>query len=203
MGSVVIHTRKKKVVKSKFKKNKKVAKLKAQNDDLLEEVKIIILDKLKLACNAQKSWEGLSKFLNKNGHSVGTLRGEVLYYVNSTCGTYLREPKRIIVKSEPVERPTKKNTAAKSAKKEPVKKREKDKFYSSPAWRMLRYQAIKRDGATCQLCGRTRKHGVVLHVDHIKPRSTHPKLELDLHNLQTLCEDCNMGKGNGDEIDWR
>ena len=40
-------------------------------------------------------------------------------------------------------------------------------------------------------------------VDHIKPRSRYPALELTLTNLQVLCNDCNMGKSNDDETDFR
>lgn len=42
-----------------------------------------------------------------------------------------------------------------------------------------------------------------MHVDHIKPRSKYPALELVLSNLQVLCEDCNLGKLAHDETDWR
>ena len=53
-------------------------------------------------------------------------------------------------------------------------------------------------------CGRSKKiHGIVIHVDHIKPRSIYPDLALTYDNLQLLCEDCNLGKGNKCEIDWR
>ena len=40
-------------------------------------------------------------------------------------------------------------------------------------------------------------------VDHIKPRSRFPGLELDPDNLQILCSDCNMGKSNDDCTDFR
>jgi 5-methylcytosine-specific restriction endonuclease McrA len=43
----------------------------------------------------------------------------------------------------------------------------------------------------------------VIHVDHIIPRSKAPALALVVDNLQPLCEDCNMGKGNRDSIRWR
>jgi len=46
-------------------------------------------------------------------------------------------------------------------------------------------------------------HGIVIHVDHIKPRSRYPELSLEIENLQVLCEDCNMGKSNVFETDWR
>lgn len=77
-------------------------------------------------------------------------------------------------------------------------------FYSSDAWRALRFQALKSSDGCCCLCGRSnRGHGIILHVDHIKPRSRFPALALTLSNLQVLCEDCNMGKGNRDDTDWR
>jgi len=78
-----------------------------------------------------------------------------------------------------------------------------DHFYQSRQWRQLRYKALKRDGARCVLCGRTRAHGVTIHVDHIEPRSKRPDLELVLSNLQVMCEDCNRGKSNLDNTDWR
>ncbi|EIW6162743.1 HNH endonuclease [Salmonella enterica subsp. enterica serovar Saintpaul] len=78
-----------------------------------------------------------------------------------------------------------------------------DEFYRSPEWRALRYQALVKYGAVCACCGRSAKHGLVMHVDHIKPRSKFPELALDINNLQILCEDCNIAKSNTDEIKWR
>lgn len=69
-------------------------------------------------------------------------------------------------------------------------------FYSSRAWKILRYQAFEKHGNKCQCCGTSPSLGAVLHVDHIKPKSTHPHLALDLNNLQILCSDCNIGKIN-------
>lgn len=46
----------------------------------------------------------------------------------------------------------------------------------------------------CVRCGRGKEDGVKLHVDHIVPVSRGGKSVMD--NLQTLCEDCNYGKGN-------
>lgn len=78
------------------------------------------------------------------------------------------------------------------------------KFYSSDEWRRLRYRVIVKYGSKCHACGRSPKeHGVVIHVDHIKPRSKFPQLELCFENLQILCEDCNLGKLNKDQTDWR
>lgn len=76
-------------------------------------------------------------------------------------------------------------------------------FYHTREWLQLRYRVLQRRGATCEACGSTRTHGVRIHVDHIKPRSKFPALELDENNLQVLCEPCNIGKSNKDSTDWR
>lgn len=76
-------------------------------------------------------------------------------------------------------------------------------FYLSKDWRYVRYEALKRSRGVCELCGTAPTPGKPLHVDHIKPRSKYPELEFEISNLQILCDDCNLGKGNRDEIDWR
>jgi 5-methylcytosine-specific restriction endonuclease McrA len=89
-------------------------------------------------------------------------------------------------------------------KKRKKKKRINHKqFYKSMEWRKVRYQALLQNGNRCQCCGRGPKEGVVLHVDHIKPRKKYPELKFDINNLQILCEDCNIGKMAHDETDWR
>jgi len=42
---------------------------------------------------------------------------------------------------------------------------------------------------------------VILHVDHILPRSKGGKDEMI--NFQTLCDKCNLGKSNTDKTDLR
>ena len=76
-------------------------------------------------------------------------------------------------------------------------------FYQSIEWRELRVKALVKYGRKCCLCGRGIEHGVILHVDHIKPKSKYPHLSLRLDNLQILCEDCNLGKSNKYEEQWR
>lgn len=76
-------------------------------------------------------------------------------------------------------------------------------LYKSPQWRALRYEVLREQNGCCQLCGRKRKDGVILHVDHIIPLSKDWSKRLDKKNLQVLCEECNLGKSNTDEIDWR
>lgn len=64
-----------------------------------------------------------------------------------------------------------------------------------PGWR-LRFLVIRRDRFSCRSCGRTPAldPGVMLHVDHVIPWSKGG--ETTMENLQTLCEECNIGKGD-------
>lgn len=78
-----------------------------------------------------------------------------------------------------------------------------DGFYDSPGWISLRYEALKASAGRCAACGSRPTENNPLHVDHIKPRSLHPELQLVLSNLQVLCKQCNLGKSNKDETDWR
>lgn len=58
----------------------------------------------------------------------------------------------------------------------------------------LRFEIFKRDNYRCKICGRSQNEGAKLHVDHIIPVSKGGKT---LHgNLQTLCENCNLGKSD-------
>jgi len=75
-----------------------------------------------------------------------------------------------------------------------------DGFYVSRKWLVVRYKTLIKHGHMCQLCGSIEKP---MHVDHIKPRSLYPNLEVDENNLQVLCKLCNLGKGNSDETDFR
>ena len=62
----------------------------------------------------------------------------------------------------------------------------------------LRYKILCRDGFRCVICGASASDGVKLHVDHIIPVSKGGKTEAS--NLRTLCERCNLGKG--DKIEY-
>jgi 5-methylcytosine-specific restriction endonuclease McrA len=86
---------------------------------------------------------------------------------------------------------------------------EKEAFYKSWDWRELRMQVLKMQGRICQCCGATPAakdmagNPVRLCVDHIKPLSKFWHLRLDRSNLQILCDECNQGKGNWDQTDFR
>lgn len=61
-----------------------------------------------------------------------------------------------------------------------------------PISKKLRFEIFKRDGFTCQYCGKM-SPDVVLEVDHIKPVASGGKNEM--LNLVTACLSCNRGKG--------
>ena len=90
----------------------------------------------------------------------------------------------------------------KPKKRKPRQFVQTDGFLKSADWRRLRYLALKQADGRCTACGASAKDGVSLHVDHIKPRYSHPELALCMDNLQILCEDCNLGKGAWDQTEW-
>ena len=60
----------------------------------------------------------------------------------------------------------------------------------------LRFKVLKRDNFSCVQCGASpaKNPEIVLHIDHIKPWSKGGETEIS--NLQTLCQNCNLGKSN-------
>jgi hypothetical protein len=58
----------------------------------------------------------------------------------------------------------------------------------------VRSKVLARDSYRCRHCGISTALGAVLHIDHIIPISKGGTS--DLGNLQTLCQDCNLGKSN-------
>jgi 5-methylcytosine-specific restriction endonuclease McrA len=65
----------------------------------------------------------------------------------------------------------------------------------------IRWQVFQRDNWKCVSCGRNSQNDVILHVDHIIPRSRGGSDSLE--NYQTLCHLCNIGKSNKDTTDLR
>lgn len=97
-----------------------------------------------------------------------------------------------------------KNRGKNKAKRQIVSKSADSDFYESREWWTLRARVIASYKAMCMMCGRNPvEDGIKLHVDHIKPRSKYPELSLDFNNMQLLCHECNIGKGNKDDTDWR
>lgn len=76
----------------------------------------------------------------------------------------------------------------------PTRTSSRTKSPREPIPARTRFEVFKRDGFRCQFCGRAQADGVKLHVDHIVPVSEGGTNEIE--NLQTLCEECNLGKGS-------
>lgn len=64
----------------------------------------------------------------------------------------------------------------------------------------LRFRVLERD-RRCLLCGATPETPAKLHVDHRVPFSQGGRTVEN--NLQVLCGDCNIGKGNRSSVDFR
>lgn len=60
----------------------------------------------------------------------------------------------------------------------------------------IRLEVLSRDKFRCVFCGKSPATdiGTKLHIDHIVPFASGGKSVLE--NLQTLCEECNLGKSN-------
>lgn len=59
-----------------------------------------------------------------------------------------------------------------------------------------RFRVLKRDNFSCVKCGASpaKDQKVILNIDHIEPWSKGGITEIS--NLQTLCQNCNLGKSN-------
>jgi hypothetical protein len=77
----------------------------------------------------------------------------------------------------------------------PLKETKRERSEREKMTASLRFSILERDRFTCKACGRSPSLGdnVKLHVDHIIPIEEGGKTEES--NLQTLCQDCNLGKG--------
>jgi hypothetical protein len=64
----------------------------------------------------------------------------------------------------------------------------------------VRLKVLNRDNFCCVFCGKSpaTNFGTKLHIDHIKPFSKGGTSVFE--NLQTLCEECNLGKSNNEKI---
>src|SRR4051794_21510873 len=61
-----------------------------------------------------------------------------------------------------------------------------DDFYNSTPWRKLR-KAHKVEFPLCADCLKEGRDTAAQQTHHLKDRATHPDLELDWDNLQSLC----------------
>jgi len=72
-------------------------------------------------------------------------------------------------------------------------KLERMRQYSKKRRLKLRVEVFTRDNFSCVICGR-KPPQITLEIDHKYPKSK--KGLNDINNYQTLCKDCNVGKGD-------
>ena len=131
--------------------------------------------------------KGISKFsLHAYERRFGSWRKALEFFVAYMSG------------EQEVERPT---DCEDSVKKNPVvlKAESKNEFVHKTKRDIglrTRFLVMKRDNFKCCMCGRSpaTTHGLELQIDHIIPWAKGGETVID--NLQTLCSDCNYGKGN-------
>jgi len=75
---------------------------------------------------------------------------------------------------------------------------ERQTFYTSSEWLILRKNVIAKQGRVCATCRKYIRDEADITIDHIRPRSKHPHLSLIEENLQVLCRSCNSAKGATD-----
>jgi 5-methylcytosine-specific restriction endonuclease McrA len=156
-----------------------------------------------LACRKSKNAGGWVELANACGAENITTRSEAREFLRHKfkhhgCPSDLK--KRLL---EYDFQPKVKTLAVKPKPKQNHNDVKSVSFLETYQWRRLRMEALKKYGPKCMCCGATPKDGAVMNVDHIKPRKLFPELALDLGNLQILCHECNHGKGNWDQTDWR
>ena len=88
--------------------------------------------------------------------------------------------------NRPKEKPVKKRKPKAAPKKKAGKAAKRNKVTKT-----IRFEVFKRDGFTCQYCGKA-PPGAVLEVDHIDPHSKGG--DDGIENYTTSCFDCNRGK---------
>ncbi len=102
---------------------------------------------------------------------------------------------KVLVDEEQLHEVNKTKTARHNAGEKPIPK---ERSRNVPL--KVRLAVLKRDRFRCVLCGRSpaTHSGVTLHLDHKIPYSDGG--ETTQENLQTLCQDCNWGKGNNTNL---
>lgn len=76
-----------------------------------------------------------------------------------------------------------------------MQRKQADPFYLSKAWRTVRAEALRRDHGMCVRCMERFMNGgekprLAVMVHHKKSRKEYPELELELDNLESLCDIC-------------
>lgn len=64
------------------------------------------------------------------------------------------------------------------------------KWYKTQRWRSLRWDVLRRDRFTCQMCNKIAEDSSQLVADHVQPHRGDALLFWNRDNLQCLCASC-------------
>ncbi|MFC1938609.1 HNH endonuclease [Chloroflexota bacterium] len=82
------------------------------------------------------------------------------------------------------------------AQERKIRIEEQRQFYTSAEWNNIRKLVIEEGGRVCVLCHKYIENEKDITVDHKKPRSKYPELQLSRDNLRILCRSCTSKKGD-------
>lgn len=160
-----------------------------------------------------KWYGGPEEFIEKNCAFIGLRQPFTRPYDYEQCELILKDGVNRLSREKPPKRiPRSKSKKCKFPKPTWSKKSVPDygklrEYLATPdgalKWQQVRFEALRASNGVCCLCGATPSSGTTMHVDHIKPKSLYPELVFEPSNLQVLCAECNMGKGNRSEDDFR
>jgi len=150
-----------------------------------------------------RDWELFMGMKNTSKRKKTNIKKKLINSV-STSKDWSWKPESKDIPSPKIKSKSSKNKGRNKKRRRRIGKADSKEFYSSREWRELRLRVFEKYECKCMMCGRSpENNGVIIHVDHIKPKSKYPALALSFNNLQLLCEDCNIGKSNKFETDWR
>jgi hypothetical protein len=155
----------------------KYAGIKLKNNIILENEKIIEIEK---------------KFFKENiinsNYELDSIRIDLFYSSPAGRNTYKKSDKFSITQFRDIHKNILNEIKEKNSR-DAIIREERSKLNNN-----LRYDILKRDSFRCQICGSSQSDGVKLHVDHLFPVSKGGKTEAN--NLRTLCDRCNLGKSD-------
>ena len=127
-------------------------------------------------------WSGFVN-LKKKTKKLKTNSPQVINSMTTSRDSWEWKPEKKDIPEIKMIKTAKKSTGRKKDRYARVSKKDNEDFYKSREWLELRVRVLEKYECKCMMCGRSPKyHEVVIHVDHIKPRSKFPEQSLRISN---------------------
>lgn len=111
------------------------------------------------------------------------------------CNLHMNEREKYLEKQKQWgERNKQKQKRYNTALRYTSQRNEREKFYHSKAWKILRQQALERDNYQCQYCKLQDRVNAATIVDHIIPTQFNKEKMKRLENLACCCAKCHDQK---------